>query len=98
MFCFSRTKTYQHMHNLGKRIFPVLHLTRKTGCWWRIALTHFRPMLFLYPLKTTENQRFPDCFEGVQKENIDLKWIKKLKTFESSYKRVKSLTAFTLSN
>ena len=31
----------------------------------------------MFPLKTSENMRLFDAFRGVQKENIDLKWVTK---------------------
>ena len=43
-------------------------------------------------------KRFPDCFQGIHKKNIDLKWVRKLKTFEFSLRRVKSLTIFIVSD
>ena len=33
--------------------------------------------LFLYPLKTSENQTFSDVFGGVWKENSGVKWVQK---------------------
>ena len=47
-----------------------------TSMYWR-SLTHFILLLSLslYPLKTSENQRFFDFFRGMERE-LGTKWVK----------------------
>ena len=46
-----------------------------------VEISIFNPFhatdLFQYPLKTSENQRFSDVFQGVLKETSGMKWVKK---------------------
>ena len=51
--------------------------------------------LFLYTLKTSENQIF--CFQGVEKETVDIKWVKAVKNqfnFDQRFKHQFSVCLF----
>ena len=39
--------------------------------------------LFLYPLKISENQRFSNVFQGVQKETSGIKWLNSVKACQN---------------
>lgn len=47
----------------------------------KIIHPFFPNVFFLYSLKISENQWFPDVFEGAQKGNIEKKWINYVQHF-----------------
>ena len=67
--------------------FPRTPFPRKTSGWLLLTrvfqrLRHFilATDLFLYLLKTSENQRFSNVFRGYRKKTSDIKWVNSLKT------------------
>ena len=83
---YSNLKKYSKLQTQLIVISPIssehLYLrVRVDNCFYsyqhqiRVILTHFTPMSFLYPLKTSENHRFSDVFKGYRNVTLDQNWL-----------------------